>query len=229
MDLRDAYFKSLYDRVSQDKRVIVLTADHGALWLTKIQKDFPKQYLNVGIQEQNMVNVAHGLALCGKLPVCYTINAFFMRAYEQITHVCKAKLPVTFVGVGAGYTYSTDGPTHHGVTDFGPMLQLMRVWNCTDEEISQQAAFEDGPIYVRIGRGNEGPIAELIVDGVKTVLNKFPITKLPKGNLIVREDNLNGPVAAHVAQLGIQSICPREFISEYGTREFLNQKAGICL
>ncbi len=227
MDLRDAYFKSLYDRISQDKKVIVLTADHGALWLSKIAQDFPKQYLNVGIQEQNMVNVAHGLALCGKLPVCYTINSFFMRAYEQITHVCKANLPVTFVGVGAGYTYSTDGPTHHGVTDMGPMMQLMRVWNCTDEVISREAAFEDGPIYIRIGRGDEGPICELYVDGVKGIINKFPLTGVPKGILAVREDNLNGPIAAHVGQFSIQSICPRAFISEYGTREFLNKKAGI--
>ena len=66
-DMRDAFFDGIYDVVAKDKNVIVLTADHGAFRLEEIAKDFPKQYLNVGISEQNMISFAGGLATSGKI------------------------------------------------------------------------------------------------------------------------------------------------------------------
>ena len=58
IDMRDAFFDAIYECVRKDKNVIVITADHGAFGLSKIERDFPKQFLNVGIAEQNMISFA---------------------------------------------------------------------------------------------------------------------------------------------------------------------------
>lgn len=158
MELRDAYFEPLYRRVSRDPRTIVLVGDFSAAWLTRIAQDFPAQFVNCGIAEANMVSMSAGLALMGRRPYVCAINNFLtLRAFEQVSvDVCSHGLPVTLVGVGQGYSYSTDGPTHHGVSDLGAMLQLpCEIVNCSDAVITAQVAdYEnDGPLYVRLNRG----------------------------------------------------------------------------
>lgn len=158
LELRDAYFKPLYERVFRDRSVMVLVGDFSAEWIAKIERDFPSQFVNCGIAEQNMISVAAGLALSGKRPYVCAINNFLtLRAFEQISvDVCSMKLPVTLVGVGAGYTYTTDGPTHHGVTDMGAMMQMpIDIFNCSDAIVTGMVAehVSDGPTYVRLNRG----------------------------------------------------------------------------
>ena len=113
IDMRDAFFDKLYEYIAKDKNVLILTADHGAFGLQKIEKDYPSQYYNVGISEQNMISVASGLALTGKKVYVYAINNFVtLRAIEQINiDICSMNLDVNIIGVGAGFTYGTDGPT----------------------------------------------------------------------------------------------------------------------
>ena len=84
-DIRDSFFSGIYKVMKEDQNSVILTADHGALYLTKISHDFSDRYINVGISEQNMVNVASGLALNGKSVYIYSINNFMiLRALEQI-------------------------------------------------------------------------------------------------------------------------------------------------
>ena len=64
-DIRDSFFSGIYKVMKEDNNSVILTADHGAFYLTKISQDFPDRYINVGISEQNMVNVASGLSLNG--------------------------------------------------------------------------------------------------------------------------------------------------------------------
>ncbi|MCH7839970.1 MAG: 1-deoxy-D-xylulose-5-phosphate synthase, partial [Planctomycetes bacterium] len=101
-----------------------------------MRQNLPDQYLNAGIAEQNLISVAAGLALGGKIPFVYGIATFMtMRFFEQIRNdLCSMNLPVTIVASGAGFSYSGDGPTHHAVQDVAIMRTLpnMTILNPSD-------------------------------------------------------------------------------------------------
>ena len=161
IDLRDAYFNGLFALIKRHKDVMVLTADHGAFGLNRIKEIYPSQYLNVGIAEQNMVSVAAGLALSGKTVYIYSIiNFVTIRCLEQISiDIASMNLNVNIIGVGAGFTYSTDGPTHHGTQDIAIMSAIpnFSIYNCSDknntEVFSKLGYYEKGPKYFRIEKG----------------------------------------------------------------------------
>lgn len=179
-DMRDAFFDGVYDAVAQDKNVIILTADHGAFRLAEIARDFPDQYLNIGISEQNMISFAGGLATSGKIVYVYSINNFIaVRSLEQVSiDLCAMNCHVNLIGVGAGFTYSTDGPTHHGMQDAQAMMTLPRlqVYNVTDDVNSRKLAdlgyYESGPKYFRIEKGKYDRLYEEdenLSDGMKKI------------------------------------------------------------
>ena len=103
--MRNAYLSTLYDLAKEDKRVLALISDNGAIVYDKFRATFPEQYLNCGISEANMVGVSAGLASCGKIPFAYTISNFLIyRAYEQIRNdVCLQRMNVKLVGIGVGF------------------------------------------------------------------------------------------------------------------------------
>jgi len=160
-DMRDAFFASLYDIIKEDKNVLLLTADHGAFGVRKIQDDFPNQYLNVGIAEQNVMSIASGLTLSGKIIYVYGINNFItLRCLEQIVvDIASMNLHVNIVGVGSGFTYCTDGFTHHGIQDVAVMSTIpnFKIYNCSDAvntaAFAKLGYYEQGPKYIRIEKG----------------------------------------------------------------------------
>lgn len=161
IDVRDAFFNEVYDIASRDRNVVFMTADADALSLHRYKHDMPDQFINVGVAEQNMVDVAAGLALCGKKVFIYAIIPFVtMRCYEHIkATICGMNLPVTIVGAGAGLTFGYDGPTHHAVQDIAVMRTLpeMAILNpCDDVSATACARMAYGsttPVYVRIDKG----------------------------------------------------------------------------
>lgn len=158
--MRDAFFDKLYEIAQKNKQVIVLTDDFGAPSLDKFRKDLSSQYINIGIAEQNMVSVAAGLALGGKIVYMYAIAPFVtLRCCEQIkVDLCCMNLPVTAVGVGAGYAYNNAGPTHHATEDIAIMRALprMTILNPSDNVMAAACAemsFNNpGPKYIRFDR-----------------------------------------------------------------------------
>lgn len=161
IDLRDACFEELRTIAAADRSVIVLTDDMGAFALEQLKRELASQYFNMGIAEQNIVSVAAGLALGGKRPFIYGISTFVtMRCYEQIrVDLCCMNLPVTIIGSGAGFTYGSDGPTHHATQDVAIMRALpeMTIYNPSDAVLTAgvvRRAYEDpGPKYIRIEKG----------------------------------------------------------------------------
>jgi len=161
IDIRDAFFDQLYLKGSIDNNVIVLSADMDAFSLRRFAKDFPEQYINVGVSEQNMINIASGLALSGKMVFCYSIASFAtLRCFEQIkVNICSMNLPVTIIGAGAGFSFGYDGPTHHGHQDLSSMRLLpeMSIIELSSNDLAQKFvnfAFENnGPLYVRLDKG----------------------------------------------------------------------------
>ena len=161
VDARDAFFDELYRLAAEDRNVIFMTADMGAFSLERFKRDFPQQYINVGVAEQNMVSVAAGLAMAGKKVFIYSIVPFVtLRCLEQIKiDLCCMALPVTVVGIGAGVMYGGDGPTHHALHDVAVMRALpgMTIYNPSDALLTQASvrlAYDHpGPVYIRIEKG----------------------------------------------------------------------------
>ncbi len=160
-DTRDATFAELYEIALQDPNVILLTADTGAFKFKDFEKNLPHQFYNIGIAEQNSISVAAGLALAGKKVFVFGISTFVtLRCYEQIKiDICCMDLPVTILGMGTGYGYSFDGPTHHITQDISIMRALpgLTFWSpsdCTLTGASLHLAYAaGGPNFIRIDKG----------------------------------------------------------------------------
>jgi len=158
IDMRDAFFEKLVEMARLDERIIVLSADHGAFALKKFEEEMPERYINMGIAEQNMVGVAAGLAASGKIVFIYGISPFVsLRVLEQLTiDVAAMQLPVNVISVGAGFTYSTDGPTHQGLQDISAVATIpgMTILNSSDpvntRAFVELAVSSKKPHYIRI-------------------------------------------------------------------------------
>ena len=102
-DLRKDFWETILLMARADKSIIVLVGDLGFSFMEEFQKELPKQFINCGIAEQNMIGVACGLALQGFKPYCYSNSIFLVgRAYEQVRDdVCYNDLNVKLCGTGA--------------------------------------------------------------------------------------------------------------------------------
>src|SRR3989338_1388709 len=129
IDIRDAFFDELFEIAKDDSNVVFITADMGAQSLIRFKGSLSSQFINVGVAEQNMISIAAGLALVGKKVFVYTIIPFAtLRCYEQIRNdLCCMNLPVTIIGVGPGFCYASDGPTHHATQDIAVMRVLPEI------------------------------------------------------------------------------------------------------
>ena len=160
LTMRDVFFDKVYDIAAQNRQVILISDDFGAPSLDKFSKDLSSQYIHIGIAEQNMVSVAAGMALGGKTVLMYGIAPFMtLRCYEQIKlDLCCLNLAVTAVGVGAGYGYSTAGPTHHATDDIAIMRALPNITilspsdNVMVTSFAKIACINPGPKYIRLER-----------------------------------------------------------------------------
>lgn len=160
ISMRDAFWNRVYEIAKNNSDIIVVSADMGAPALDKFRKDLSGQFINTGIAEQNTILIAAGLALGGKKVFAYAIAPFItLRCYEQIKiELGTMNIPVTLVGIGAGFSYDDSGPTHHAVEDLSIMriLPNMTVNNITDNIMA--AAFADisckitSPNYIRLDR-----------------------------------------------------------------------------
>ncbi len=161
VDIRDAFFDEFYEVGARDKNVVFLTDDMDAFSLRKFKQDFPSQFINIGVAEQNIVNLAAGLAMCGKKVFVYGICSFItMRCFEQIkVNLCSMRLPVTIIGAGAGFSFGFDGPTHHGTQDIAIMRSLpeISIYNLSDSSLASASVHlaysSREPVYIRLDKG----------------------------------------------------------------------------
>lgn len=161
---RAVYGAALVELAHEHPEIVALTAD---LMLSHQLKGFkethPDRFFNVGIAEANLMGVAAGLALDGKIPFATTFAAFAsMRAHEQVrTDIAYPSLPVKIVGTMGGLSGGTAGPTHAGMEDIGTMRMLpgMTVIAPSDPrhlaQFTRLAYEHPGPVYIRLGRGND--------------------------------------------------------------------------
>lgn len=142
---RDAFFNRIYELAKVDKDLIIVAADMSAPSLDKLRRDIPSQFINVGIAEQNAILIASGLAIEGKKVFAYAISPFItMRCLEQIrVNNGIMKIPINIVGMGVGFSYENDGPTHHLIEDISIMRAIphVKIHNLTDSVMA--AAYAD--------------------------------------------------------------------------------------
>ena len=217
IDIRDAFFDEVYNIASKDPDVIFLTADMGAFSLNRFKADLSKQYINVGVAEQNMVNIAAGLALGGKKVFIYTITPFAtQRCYEQIkVDISGMNLPVTIIGSGPGIAYGSDGPTHHAIQDVSVMRALpnMTILNPADAETAAAAArlaYENpGPVYVRIDKGKLPSVYESDNDfspGLALLREGEDLTIVATGIMVHQAFKVAEKLSGHDIDAGIIDI-----------------------
>jgi len=159
--MRDALLTRVWEQMATDPAIFFTCADFGSPILDRIRADFPDRFVNVGIAEQNLINVSAGLGLEGYTVFAYAIAPFItMRCYEQI-RVSLALLSklrpinVNLIGVGAGYSYVVSGPTHQCYEDLTLMRALPTFQVLSSADHVTAAAFMDrcmtsiGPKYLR--------------------------------------------------------------------------------
>lgn len=159
-DLRDAAFTTIRDIMRADKNALVITVDLGAFVLDEIAKEFPDRVINVGIAEQLAISTAAGMAICGKRPFVYGISMILVRrALSQITMDIGCNcLPVVILGLGAGKSFATDGPSHCGTGDLEimgtvPNMEVYTPLDAPQMNFYLNAAYaRSGPAYVRFDK-----------------------------------------------------------------------------
>ena len=159
--MRQAFYDTLANIASKDENVYFLTANLGFKFFDQIRKDHPRQFLDIGVAEANMIGIASGLALSGKNVYCYSIIPFLiMRAYEQIRiDIAYHNLNIKLVGMGAGFTYGLEGFTHFGIEDIALMRAMPNMHVVIPDTIDHAVQLAHlsyeypFPLYIRLGRG----------------------------------------------------------------------------
>jgi transketolase len=173
---RDAVIETIVAAARKDKDILLISADLGAAALDSFREDFPDQFIHAGIAEQNMVDLASGLALSGKKVFLYAMAPFITaRCYEQVKCVIASmNLPVTLIAVGVGLGYDHATLTHFTPEDIACMRALNGIEVLTPSDANSAAAIAqiciDDPKfrYIRLERQ---PLAALYHGGFDAALN----------------------------------------------------------
>jgi transketolase len=183
---RDAYGESLRDLGREHSEIVVLDAD-----LAKSTKsftfgaEFPDRFINVGIQEANLVGMAGGMASCGKIPFISSFAAFvILKGFDQLRMaVSYPRLNVKVVGSHGGISIGEDGASQQSVEDVALACALPHFVVCVPSDEHQmraavKAAYEHvGPVYIRSGR----PKAPLVYDAAPADFAFGRATRLREG------------------------------------------------
>jgi len=171
--MRTAFVEELTRQARENPAVILLTGDLGYTVFEAFQAEFPERFINCGVAEANMIGTAAGLAREGMRPFVYSFIPFVIfRALEQIRiDVCYHDLPVTIVGLGAGYSYGDMGATHHALEDIAVTRALPGMcvicpgdpWEVR-RAVSALSAY-NGPAYMRLAKRGEPAVHEAEAGG----------------------------------------------------------------
>ena len=163
--MRDVVINRIFEAAKNDKDILFISADLGAAALDDFRDKLPDQFIHAGISEQNMVDLASGLALSGKKVFLYAMAPFLTaRCYEQIKCVIASmNLPVTLIAVGVGLGYDHATLTHFTPEDIACMRALNGIEILTPgdaeaaKKIADVAIMDPDFRYIRLDRQGLGP------------------------------------------------------------------------
>lgn len=158
-DIRDVFFDNIKKTFLKNNKTFILTNDADVYSLQKIKND--KRFIDAGVAEQNLINIASGISSSKKKSLVYGFCTFLtFRCYEQLKfNIGSHNLNCKIVGVGPGYSFSNDGPTHHGIQDLYLMYLIpeFEIFNVADNNLANQLSKNlfniSGPVYVRLDKG----------------------------------------------------------------------------
>jgi transketolase len=163
--MRNVFVSELSELADRDPRIHLITGDLGFGVLEEFARRYPKQFLNVGVAEQNMTGVATGLALEGRIVFTYSIANFpSLRCLEQIRNdAAYHDANVKIVSIGSGFSYGALGISHHATEDITIMRSLpgVTVVSPADEWEVRQATRAltetPGTCYLRLDKAKAPP------------------------------------------------------------------------
>jgi len=161
--MRNNFINSLFELALIHEDIFIICGDLGYSVLEQFSKQFPHRFLNAGIAEQNMTQVAVGLAREGFNVFTYSIGNFpTLRCMEQIRYdLCYHGANVKIVSVGAGYAYGSQGVSHHTTEDISMMRSIPEMIVCSPADSLEAKLAADfmakykGPGYVRLNKSGE--------------------------------------------------------------------------
>lgn len=175
---RQAICDTLLKAAETDQDIVVLCSDsRGSASLAPFAKQYPDQFVEVGIAEQNLVSVSAGLAACGKKAFAASPASFIStRSYEQAKiDVAYSKTNVTLIGISGGVSYGALGMSHHSCQDIAAFASLpdMRVYLPSDRfqttKLVEALLQDQDPAYIRVSRSATEDIYD---ENMKFELNK---------------------------------------------------------
>lgn len=159
---KKAICDALVEAAEQDRDIVVLCSDsRGSASFDGFIEKYPRQVVEVGIAEQDLVGVSAGLAACGKKAFAVSPASFLTtRSIEQIkVDVCYSDTNVKLIGISGGVSYGALGMSHHSAQDvaFTAALPNLRVYLPSDRFqsgwLTRRLLQDDKPAYLRVGRG----------------------------------------------------------------------------
>jgi transketolase len=206
---RDTFLLELLKYAKHDSDIVLLSVDMGAPAIDHWKRDLPNQYLEMGISEQNAINVAAGLSRGGKKVFVYFMAVWIHRCFEQIRYSSAiAGNKITILGNGVGLGYAPAGPAHEPNEDVAVMRTLHGIniyassTSSLMKEIVSECLVSDKSNYVRFERKS---VENYILP---TVIRKefFNVHKTPAGEgkysptiLVVSYGNVSNRVAKAIS------------------------------
>lgn len=196
-DTRSGFGEGLLEIGKQNKDVVALCADlTGSLKMNAFQDEFPERFFQAGIAEANMMGMAAGMTIGGKIPFTGTFANFSTgRVYDQIRQsIAYSNKNVKICASHAGLTLGEDGATHQILEDIGMMKMLpnMTVIVPADFNQTKQAtmaiANHEGPVYLRFGRPSVPifvkPDANFQIGKADVIMEGTDVTIIACGHLV---------------------------------------------
>ena len=234
--MRNAFASEITTLAAEREDLVLLTGDIGNRLFDDLKEVAPRQFLNCGVAEANMMSVAAGMALSGLRPVVYTITPFTtVRVLEQLrVGVCYHEAPVIIVGTGSGLSYAELGPTHHSLEDIAitrclPGLNVLAPADSRELIAFLHEALESPrPTYMRIGKKGEPPLhpqgTNLSIGTATTLRSGEDLAILCIGPITaeaLRAAELVAANGSRVAVVSMGSVKPLD-------TDFLDELAGRC-
>ena len=233
--MRQACLNMVYELAKEDKRILFIGSDLGVGTLDQFKEEMPDRFYMEGISEANVVGMATGLALEGKIPYVNTIATFLTRrCFEQLVlDVCLHNVNVRLIGNGGGLVYAPLGPTHLAIEDIAILRAIPNMTIVAPADADEMRRFmpltpgHQGPIYIRLAKGYDPIVTN---DEVPFVIGKaIPMRQGSDALIVTTGITLKAALdaSAELSEQGIESavlhvptIKPldEEMILEYSDR-----------
>jgi len=213
--VRTKFAELVLNESKANPNILLLTGDLGYGVLDEFMNKLPSQFMNCGVSEQSMIGIAGGLSASGKKIFVYSIANFpTFRCLEQIRNdLVYMNNNVTIVSVGTGFSYGSQGYTHHGIEDLSIMRCLgnIRIYSPADakelEALMPLVINYKSTSYLRLGKGGEDIIHKSKIKKVESpILYSYSNNKIESKSICILS---TGPISSEInkASQSISTCC----------------------